>query len=134
MKVTNFKRIAKEDFDPDMQDAAEKLASSINPFADQLIQAFNKNIGFDNLNQEVVQFDVQVDASGKPVNQVELRSNLRSRVQGYIVIRVEVNGTGAMPNATPLISFSQSDGNVRVQGVMGLVTNVKYRITAIAIG
>lgn len=133
MRVTNFKRIAKEDFEPDLQDAMEKLASSLNPFADQIIQAFSGNIGFDNLSQEIVQFDVQVDANGRSINQVEVRSNLRSRVQGYIVIRVEVSGQGNPPTALPLINFTQNETSVRIQSVLGLQQNTKYRITAIAV-
>lgn len=133
MRVTNYKRIAKEDFEPEMQDTIEKLASSINSFADQVIQAFNGNIGFDNLTQEVVQFNVETDATGKLKTQTEVKSNLR-RVQGYTVIRVEVQGTGGMPTAVPLISFTQTETSVRIQSVMGILPNVKYRITAIAIG
>ena len=133
MRVTNYKRIAKEDFAPEMQDTIEKLASSINSFADQVIQAFNGNIGFDNLTQEVVQFNVEIATDGKLKNQIEVKSNLR-RVQGYTVIRVEVQGSGGMPTAVPLISFTQTENNVRVQSVMGLLPNVRYRITAIAIG
>jgi hypothetical protein len=133
MRVTNFKRIAKEDFEPEMQDTIEKLASSINSFADQVIQAFNGNIGFDNLTQEVVQFNVETDATGKLKTQTEVKSNLR-RVQGYTVIRVEVQGAGGMPTAVPLISFTQTETSVRIQSVMGILPNVKYRITAIAIG
>jgi hypothetical protein len=133
MRVTNYKRIAKEDFEPEMQDTIEKLASSINSFADQVIQAFNGNIGFDNLTQEVVQFNVETDATGKLKTQTEVKSNLR-RVQGYTVIRVEVQGAGGMPTAVPLISFTQTETSVRIQSVMGILPNVKYRITAIAIG
>lgn len=133
MRVTNYKRIAKEDFEPDLQDAMEKLASSINPFADQIIQAFNGNIGFDNLTQEIVQFDIQVDGSGRSINQVEVRSNLRSRVQGYMVIRVEVLGRGNPPNALPLINFTQNEASVRIQAVYGLQEATKYKITAIAV-
>ena len=133
MRVTNYKRIAKEDFEPEMQDTIEKLASSINSFADQVIQAFNGNIGFDNLTQEVVQFNVETDATGKLKTQTEVKSNLR-RVQGYTVIRVEVQGAGGMPTAVPLISFTQTETSVRIQSVVGILPNVKYRITAIAIG
>lgn len=133
MRVTNFKRIAKEDYEPELQDAMEKLASSLNPFADQITQAFNGNIGFENLAQEIVQFDIQVDATGKSVNQVEVKSNLRSRVQGYMVIRVDISGAGAPPTALPLINFIQNETSVRIQAVYGLSAGVKYRITAIAV-
>ena len=134
MRVSNYKRIAKEDFDPEMQDAIEKLASSINPFADQIIQAFNKNIGFENLNQEVVTFDVQVDANGKPKTRVDVRSGLRGRVQGYLVIRVEPINHSDTPNGVPLIYFTSGDSGITIQAVKGLPLNKQFRITAIAIG
>jgi len=134
MRVTNYKRIAKEDFSAEMQEDMEKLASSINPFADQIIQAFNGNIGFDNLNQELVTFEVQVNDKGKPSTQVEVKSNLKGKVQGYVVIRVEPVNHSDLPTATPFVSYKLTNTGTSIDAVTGLVKDKKYRITAIAIG
>jgi hypothetical protein len=134
MKVSNYKRINKDDFEPQLQDAAEKIAFCFNPFAEQVVQAFNKNIGFDNLNQEIVSFEVEVDSNGKPKNRLDIKSNLNSKVNGYLVIRVEPINHNDTPDGVPLIYFTTPDLGVTIQTVKGLPANKKFRITAIAIG
>jgi hypothetical protein len=134
MRVSNYKRINKDDFEPQLQDAIEKIAFCVNPFAEQVIQAFNKNIGFDNLNQEIVSFEVEVDANGKPKNRLDVKSNLNSKVNGYLIIRVESINHNDTPNAVPLIYFTTPESGVTIQMVKGLPANKKFRITAIAIG
>jgi hypothetical protein len=135
MKLNNLKRIVVEEFSQEDQPVVEKLAFSLNPMLDQLTTAFNKNIDFDNLNQEVLEFVVEVDNNGRPKVPTELRSSLRTRVRGYVVIRAQnENPNGPIPTASPLISYNQNESGVRVIGVTGLPANNKFRLTVIAIG
>jgi len=135
MKLNNLKRIVVEEFPQDQQALVEKLAFSLNPMLDQLTTAFNKNIDFDNLNQEILEFVVEVDANGRPRVATELRSNLRTRVRGYTVIRAQnENPNGPLPTSTPLISYNQNESGVRITGVTGIPANNKFRLTVIAIG
>jgi hypothetical protein len=90
MKLNNFKRLIVEEFPQETQPTVEKLSFALNPFLEQVVNAFNKNIDFDNLNQEVIEFTVTVDANGRPTTQTELRSSLRTKVRGYIVIRAKI--------------------------------------------
>lgn len=135
MKVNNLKRIVVEEFSQEDQALVEKLSFSLNPMLDQLTTAFNKNIDFDNLNQEVVEFVTEVDNSGRPKVTTELKSGLRTRVRGYLVIRAQnENPNGPLPLSTPFISYAQNELGVRVLGVTGLPANNKFRLTVIAIG
>ena len=135
MKLNNFKRLVVEEFAPEAQPTVEKISFALNPFLEQVVNAFNKNIDFDNLNQEVIEFTVVVDASGKPTTPVELRSNLRTRVRGFMVIRVQnENPNGATPTSNPLVSFSENESGIKVTSVTGLVPNNKFRLTVISIG
>jgi hypothetical protein len=81
-----------------------------------------------------VSFEVEVDANGKPKNRLDLKSNLNSKVNGYLVIRVESINHNDTPNAVPLIYFTTPESGVTIQMVKGLPANKKFRITAIAIG
>jgi hypothetical protein len=135
MKLNNFKRLIVEEFPQETQPTVEKLSFALNPFLEQVVNAFNKNIDFDNLNQEVIEFTVTVDANGRPTTQTELRSSLRTKVRGYIVIRAQSEDpNGPLPLSTPLISFSQNESGVRITGVTGLPANNKFRLTVISIG
>ena len=134
MRVKNFKRIVKEDYPAEAQEVISKLGASINPFADQVMQAFDGNIDFDNLNQEVVFFDVEVDTNGVPKTQIEIKSNLKTKVRGYNIIRIDMINHNTFPSGMPLIFFRASSDIVVIEYIKGLPANKRYRITAIAIG
>jgi hypothetical protein len=135
MRIGKFSNITPEDFDEELQPAMSKLAETINPFLETVSSAFDGKIDFDNLNQEIVEFQVEVDSNGVPKTQLGLSSRLFNRVRGYIVIRAQPNNpNAALPTANPLITYSQTESGIRVLGVTGLPPNVLYRITAIAIG
>lgn len=135
MKLNNFKRLTVEEFPVDMQPTIEKISFALNPFLEQVVNAFNKNIDFDNLNQEVLEFTVITTSDARPTTTLELKSNLRTKVKGYVVIRAQnEDPNGPPPTSTPLVSFSQNDVNVRITGVTGLVVGNKYRLTVISIG
>lgn len=135
MKINNLKRIIKEDFPAEAQATIEKLAFALNPYLEQVSNAFSKNIDFDNLNQEVTQFDVTVDSIGKPLLATELSFSLKTRPQGIIVIRVDnISGTAAYPTATPFITYDFNNSNVRILNVAGLPANKKFTLRVILIG
>lgn len=135
MKVGNLKRMVVEDFDKDDQPVAEKIAFVYNPMAEQVSQAFNKNIDFDNLNQEVITFDVELTDAGTPKAKLELKNNLRTKPRGLIVIRAEnLTLDGTFPTATPFITFGYTGTNLDIKHISAIPGNKRYRLTAISIG
>lgn len=61
MVLSNLKRITKEDFPSADQDLVDKLAYVLNPFLDQIQQAFNKQITTtDNLSRELTTITVNM--------------------------------------------------------------------------
>lgn len=134
MKVTNLKRLAKEDFSQENQALVEKLAFAINPFLDQLNQALDKNIDFDNLNQSITTFKVRVNASGIPITPVQLKSSLKTNVQGIQVIRVDNITDSTNLSGAPFITFTRNSGLIYIQHITGLVANKDYNIAVILIG
>jgi len=135
MKVTNLKRLVMEDFESEDQELINKVAFSYNPLIEQITQAFNNNIDFDNLNQQVITFDVELDAAGIPKAVTELRNKLRGKPQGILVMRAENLALNNLyPTATPFITFSLRDNNILIKHVAGIPADTKYKLTVISVG
>lgn len=134
MRINNFKRIIKEDYSEEDQELIDKLAFSINPLMEQLSNVFNKGIDFENLNQQVVTFEVEL-SSGKPKAATQLSVSLRTKPIGLVVIRAEnLSLNGTFPTAAPFITYGISNNNLVVNHVAGIPDNTRYRLTAIVYG
>ena len=135
MKLNDIKRIRTEDFEQEDRDLIGKLAFALNPFLEQISAAFNKNIDFENLNQEVLAMTVEVDATGVPKTLTDLKSSLKSRVSGLQVIKaVNLEGDGTFLTSAPFITFTLVGNLIRVQHVTGLPANKRYNLTMISYG
>lgn len=135
MRLNNVKRLAKEDFAPEDQALVEKLSFALNPLLDQLNNAFNKNIDFDNLNQELLTVDVEVNASGIPKILTEIKSNLKTKINGLCVIRaINLTNDGTYPSGCPFITFDTNGSIITIKHVTGIPANKKYRLLVISIG
>ena len=133
-KITNLKRIVKEDFPAEDQELIEKLAFSINPLLEQLMLVFNKNIDFDNLNQQYSVIKIKVDGAGNPVIGTELKYQLKTRIKGVHCIRAE-NLTDNTPLTTaPFVSFIASGDLIKITHVTGLVAGKDYNLSIIVYG
>lgn len=132
--VTNLKRLIKEDFPQEYQDLVDKIAFSFNPLTEQLTQAFNHGIDFNNLNQEYTTFTLKVDASGVSTTSTELKHSLKTRIKGLHCIRAE-NLTDNTPlNGAPFISFTTKNDIIQITQVTGLVADKQYRLSLVIIG
>ncbi len=135
MKITDIRRISKEDYSEEEQPLIEKLATSLNPLLDKLATVFNKNIDFDNLNQEVITFEVEVGSTGKPKAVTELKTSLRTRCRGLTVIRAEnLVLDGTTPTATPFVTFGLNGSAIVINNVTGIPADKRYRLTVISYG
>lgn len=134
-KINTLKRIIKEDFDEKDRTFVERFAAIYNPFIDQLITLFDKQVNFDNLNQDYKSLEVTLAAGGAPINTTAFKTNLKSKTLGLVCIRAEVlTGGGALPTGTPLISFSEDSGLITITNVTNLAANTRYRLTLLQIG
>lgn len=134
-KIDNIKRILKEDFDEKDRPIVDKLGGVINTFMEQVISALNKNINFDNLNQEVRDITVTVDAGGVPLTDVSFRSNLLTRLRGMQVIFAEnQTNPNSYPTTCPFISFNENSKIIRITHITGLQASNKYKLRIITIG
>jgi len=133
MKIDNSRKIIVGDFEPEDQDLVETIANSLNPFMEQVTEVLTNRIDFQNLNQELVQFKVRVDASGKPVNVLSLAAKKLDRAVGSIIINVYTRSV--FPIQAPFMAIEPFGVNTyKIKYITGLLPDVEYEIVAILIG
>lgn len=135
-KIGFFKRIIREDFPAEYQDLVDKLAYPINSALESLASALNKNLTIDdNFNQQTKEFIVIVSSAGTPTPALSFKSELKTSAKGMSIIRVEnLTSPGTYPPALPLISFTDSSGQILIDNIAGLTSGSKYRIRVVLLG
>jgi len=139
-KLDNLRRLMVEDFKKDERSLISRLSEILNPFMSQIINSYKNNLTLDNLNQEIITFDIIVDANGNPSNAAatvikkQLKLKLNRRVQGIWVINAKNQTTSTnYPTAAPFIDFSQSQNLLQINKINGLQNAEEYKLTAIII-
>lgn len=133
-RIPDFKRIVKEDFPAEYRNLIERLAFPINSQFEQIRNAFNGNINFQNLAQELRTVEFTTNASGQPINSISFRSNLNDRVQGILVVRTEIiSNNTAFPENLPVINWSQNGNIVNITNIGGLEPSLEYRLTLLTL-
>lgn len=133
-KVGDLKRLNKEDFAAKDRDMIDRLGYILNPFMEKVVGAFNKGIDFNNLNQELVTFAVKVDSSGVPQSKASLKYNLKTRLNGMMVIAATNNTDSVTVTSTPFITFTQEGTSINISNISGLPADKSFSITVILIG
>lgn len=136
-KVSNIKRIVKEDFAPEDQALIDRLAFALNPFLEQVSAAFSKGIDDDNLNQQSIFVEVEVNVQGIPKTPLQIKIDttlLKTRIKGSRIILAQNLTDGTFPTATPFLTFNVINGLINVQHVAGLPADKRFRLSVILIG
>lgn len=134
MKLSKFKRLVAEDFPTEVREVINKIAFSYNSSMEQIDTALSGNLDFDNLNQAKVSFKVKVDASGVPVEKVQLISPLKSSIKGAICIDIQNLTDTSLLTSAPYVAFTRNSGVLTITQVLGLQVNKEYNVTVILIG
>jgi hypothetical protein len=135
MKLPSYRRIFKTDYQEDYQPLVEKLAVSINYGFDTLYDALNQKLTFqDNFLSTIAEFNVTVDASGKPSQKTQFKlSGSQNSVQGIIVLNCFGTKTNDLPTAGVFISFEKNEQFVNINNIKGLIPNIQYTIKVLAL-
>ena len=135
MLFSTFRRLLKEDFDPENQALIDKLAFVINPLIETMTRAFTRNLSFDdNINCQVKSLEITVDSSGVPTQTTSFRSSLTSKSQGIFCVRAQnLTNSSTYPSGGVLISFTENQKIITIQHVTGLQANNKYQLKIISI-
>lgn len=130
MKLSTFKRIIKEDVKEEYRELVEKLAFSINPFAEEVIKALGNNLSVgDNFNQQIRDVTVEVDGSGSPKSILQFKTNLPSKCVGHQVIKADnLTNSSVYPTSCPFLSFTESGGILTVNNITGIPADNKFQL------
>jgi hypothetical protein len=112
---------------------------------EQVHNALDNNIDFSNLNQDLIDITVVVDANGQMiksetnpalVNNPQFTSNKINRAIGSLVIKAQnTTDSSIYPDSSPFIHFSTiSNGLFRINKINGLQANNTYRLRFILFG
>lgn len=130
-RLQNFKRIIKENLPKESQALADTIGYSVNSFAEEVTNAFNKNISVDdNLSMEYKEIDLEVDGSGVPIIAAQIKTSLSGRIRGMPVIKLDnLTNPSTYPTSAPFVNFDQNNTLLTITHVTGLSTSNKYRLT-----
>jgi hypothetical protein len=133
-KLQGIRRIESDGVPKELRDTFDTIGISFNTFAEEVFNAFDGNITFDNLNQSVIQLDVTVDANGIPTDSTTIRY-LVNGLQGVQVIRAQNLDDDTVVTGQPFISYSLTqNGGFKVSHIAGLPANKKFRLNVLVIG
>lgn len=134
MIFQSLKRLVIEDFPQDQQALVSKIAFIYNPVVDQLNTMFNKNIDFNNLNQQIVSIDVIVDKTGAPISALQVATTLKTAIQGASVIFAYNNTDNTPVTGAPFLTFTRNVSSITITNITGLSANKKFTLTVILYG
>lgn len=128
-------KIRTEDYPAEMQETVEKLGSVYNPFVDQVYQALNGRLDYDNLNRQIVTIDLSTNATGKLINPPQIKYLLNTRLKGTNVLSAQnLINTTIYPVSHPFLSTTINGQFVIILNISGLQINSSYRLTVELIG
>jgi len=133
-KLQGFKRIQTEDFPKEYQSVIDRLGYSINVFAEQVLDAFNKKISYDNLNRSYISLNVDVSVLGVPNDELIIKIPTSGFI-GFNCVSAENldDDTGVI--GCPFITYIRlSNGSIRVTNIVGLPANKNFRLTVEILG
>ena len=130
MKIEIPRQIRAEDFAEDEQELINKLSRNLTPFMDSVFRALDGGVDYENLNRQLLDVDILIDASGLVTNAPQIKSKLRGRVRGINVLNaINLINPAIYPTATPFISFTTNADIVTILNVTSLQPNSQYRLS-----
>lgn len=133
-RIPDLKRIVKEDYPSEFRPLIERLAFPLNSHMEQVRSAFNKNINFENLAQELKTINFTTGDNGQPITAVSFRSDINTRIQGIIPVRVIITSNNtAFATQLPIISWTQENNIVSIQNIGGLSPRTGYSLTLLTL-
>lgn len=134
MKLPNFRRLLKTDYDSEYSALIETLSFSINTGIEALYSAFNKSINLqDNVACTVKTLEVSVDATGKPKTPTLFQIFGTNKILGMTVLNaINFKNPLILPTAGVFISFYQEGKTINIINIKGLPADEKFTLTVVA--
>ncbi len=135
MKIEIPKKIRAENFKDDDRAVAEGIGSVYNAFVDQIYFLLQNNIGNDNLNRQLIDVTITLDASGSVVNPPVVKHRIKNKVRAvYCGAATCLSNNLTFPTGTPFITFDINNNTVVINRVTNLQANSQYSLTLELVG
>jgi hypothetical protein len=135
-KIQEPKRIRIEDFKSEEKELIGKISDMVTPFMDDVFNVLDGRLDFENLNRQIVDLEVLIDAAGKVVNSPQVKTTFKTqRVRGINVINaVNLGNSSVYPTSLPMVNFTINGAIMTVLNITGLQANSRYKLTLELIG
>jgi hypothetical protein len=136
MRLPNFRRIIKQDFQKEFQELIERLSVSINNGFDVMFEALNNKISLqNNIMCTVIDLEIEPTAAGIPKNTTQFTLTYDGRTSIVLVGKLEnLTTSSSYPTSAPFVSWTQTDKILQVNHITGLTANNKYSVRIVAFG
>lgn len=127
-KIAAPKALRAEDFTAEEKKLIEKIASSVNPFQDDVFRILNGGLDYTNMNRQLVEgVDIRINAAGTVINSPSVKLDLNGTPKGVYVISAQnqINST-TYPTTAPFVSWTLKDGQLIILNVTGLQASSRY--------
>lgn len=133
-RLDNVRRINAAEFPKDDRETVERLSVILNFFMEDVVNALNGNIDFENLNREIKELDITVDANGTPIRNQQFTSTVD--LAGTKIIRVDnLTNAAVFPTDTPFLTYTTNGtGTFTIQNITGLPANNRFRLIVELVG
>jgi hypothetical protein len=135
-KIQEPKRIRIEDFKSEEKELIGKISDMVTPFMDDVFNVLDGRLDFENLNRQIVDLELLIDAAGKVVNSPQVKTTFKTqRVRGINVINaVNLGNSSVYPTSLPMVNFTINGAIMTVLNITGLQANSRYKLTLELIG
>lgn len=126
--VDNTKRILADDFPEDDREFASQFGEIYNFTIENITNAINGQLNYDNLSKELVEITITVDANGTPTTSPDFIASVN--MVGSTVIRaVNLLNFANYVQSHPFITYTRVQGEkYRIQNITGLNPDEKYQL------
>lgn len=133
-KLSNITRINASDYSEEIRGDISKLAGELNYFMQDVVDAFDKNINFDNINMETLDIKISTNSSGIPLSTIVINTSDSKLILGIHVIRY-TNNTNLANYATsaPFVSYTEQNNGYKISHVTGLRAGENYTLKLLII-
>jgi hypothetical protein len=137
MKLSSYRRLYDQDFDPEYKKLIEQLGIIINTSFEELYDALNNKLTFtENFNVTIIDVNITVDSSGNPKNntQFKLRSG-QTTFDGIFAIGAKgTKDPSVIPSGGIFINAIKDNNNIIIKNIKGLQADTPYTVKVVALG
>lgn len=134
-KLNGTRKLFVEDFDTKDRALVGKLAFTLNPFLNSVVDALDRNLTInDNLNASEI--TIQFTAPASKASPIKTKTELNTNCIGTLITSVEnLDNNNEILASAPFIQFNNSDDNqIQIYNVTGLTSGNRYRVRVILFG